>query len=399
MSPAGDQATAAAYAAPVELARLRKIAIVVGALAAVVSAIAAFVDPAPFFRSYLVGFLFWLGITLGCFALAMLHHLTGGAWGVVIRRVLEAASRTLPLMVILFLPLLAGLPHLYIWARPGSLAAEHALAHKAAYLNVTAFVVRTALYFTVLGTLAFFLNRWSLEQDRTGDPALRQRMRLLSAPGLGLYCLAATFASIDWLMSLDPKWVSSIYGVGFVGGQALAAIAFVIVAGFLLAKRPPMAAVLSTRHFNDYGNLMLAFLMLWAYFSVSQLIIIWSGNLPEEIPFYIRRLAPGWQGVGLLLLVGHFALPFLLLVSRSVKKNPRILAAVAGFVLLMRWVDLYWQAAPAFYLQRPHFGWLDVTVPAAIGGAWMAVFAWQLGERPLLPIRDPHLEEALAHEG
>ncbi len=383
---------------PPELARLRRMAIVVGVIGGAASVAGAIADPPTFFQSYLVEFLYWLGLTYGCLGLVMLHHLTGGAWGLVIRRVLEAASRTLPLMVLLFLPLLFGLHYIYPWARPGWGAGDPADAHKVAYLNVPAFVLRAALYFAVLGALVWFLGRSSDEQDRTGNPTLERRMRLLSAPGLGLYCIVATFASIDWLMSLDPHWSSSIYGVSFVGGQALEAMGFVIVAGFFLAGRPPMAGVISKRHFHDQGNLLLAFLMLWAYFAVSQLIIIWSGNLPEEIPFYLHRLGPGWQGMSLVLLLGHFVLPFMFLLSRRVKGDPRLLAGVAGFLLLMRWVDLAWQAQPAFHPEGPKWSWIDLALPVAMGGAWVAVFSWQLATRPLLPVHDPHLEEMLAHD-
>jgi hypothetical protein len=384
--------------APAELTRIQTIALVAGAIGIAASFAGAFLDRTQFFRSYLVAFLFWTGITLGSFAIAMLHHLTGGAWGIVTRRVLEAAARTLPLIAVAFLPILVGLPHLYLWARPEAVAGDPLLEHKAPYLNPAAFATRAAGYFLVLGAIAFLLDRWSREQDRTGAPELRRRMRLLAGPGLALYGLATTFMGIDWLMSLDPHWFSSIYGIYMMGGQGLAALAFLILVARYLAGRPPLSLVIRARHFGDYGNLMLAFVMLWAYFSVSQLIIIWSGNLPEEIPWYLVRLRGEWGKVGLGLVLLHFALPFAFLLSRTVKTTSRVLAGVALLVLAMRWLDLYWQAAPVFHPDRIFLHWLDLATLLAIGGPWVAFFARELGRRPLLPLNDPALAEAMAHE-
>jgi hypothetical protein len=388
----------AALSAPADLGRIGRTALATGLLGVGATLAGALADPTQFYRSYLVGFLFWAGITLGSLAIAMLHHLTGGAWGIVTRRVLEAASRTLPLIALAFLPILTGLGHLYLWARPEAVAADALLAHKAPYLNPAAFTARAACYFLLLGTLSYLLNRWSGEQDRTGDPALRRRMRLLSGPGLALYGLAVTFLGIDWLMSLAPHWFSSIYGIYMIGGQGLSALAFLILVARHLAGRPPLAAVIRTHHFGDYGNLMLAFVMLWAYFCVSQLIVIWAGNLPEEIPWYLLRLRGEWGRVGLALVLLHFALPFTLLLSRTVKTTSRALAGVALLVLVMRWFDLYWQAGPVFHPDRVRLHWLDLAVVLALGGLWVALFARELGRRPLLPIRDPALAEAMAHE-
>jgi hypothetical protein len=384
--------------APEELRDVQRLALIAGLAGVGLSVIGALIDPTQFLRSYLVGFLFWNGITLGALAIAMLHHLTGGGWGIVVRRVLEAASRTLPLMAVAFVPILVGLPQLYLWARPEAVAVDPLLQHKAPYLNTTAFADRAILYFAILGTIAFLLNRWSLEQDRTADPALRRRMRLLSGPGLALWCLAVTFIAVVWLMSLDPLWFSSIYGVYLMGSQGLAALAFLILVAGHLATRPPLQGVIQSRHIGDYGNLMLAFLMLWGYFSVSQLIIIWSGNLPEEIPWYLSRLHGGWGKVGLVLVIGHFAVPFAFLLSRSIKTAPRALAGVALLVLAMRWVDLYWQAAPIFHPDGVHLSWLDPIPVVALGGLWVALFLRELGQRSLLPVNDPGLEEAMAHE-
>jgi hypothetical protein len=399
VSPATDPARAAEhYAAPPERARVGRTALMIGLLGAAVCALGAIFDPAQFYRSYLVAFVFWIGIPLGSLAIALLHHLTGGEWGLMARRILEAASRTLPWMAIGFLPILLGLGHLYLWARPDVVAGDALLQHKSPYLNPAAFTLRAAFYFVLLGGLSFLMNRWSLAQDRGDDPSLRRRLRLLAGPGMALYCLAVTFLGIDWLMSLDPHWFSSIYGVYVMGGYGLIALAFLIVAAHALVQRPPMSEVLLPRHFGDYGNLMLAFLMLWGYFSISQLVIIWSANLPEEVPWYVARLRGEWGRVGLVLVLAHFALPFALLLSRTVKATARYLRAVAIGVLVMRWVDLYWQAGPIFHPDHVRLHWLDLATVLAIGGLWTALFVRELGDRPLLPLGDPALPEAIAHD-
>jgi hypothetical protein len=333
---------------------------------------------------------------LGSLAIVMVPHLSGGAWGLVIRRVLESATRTMPLVALLFVPLLFGLASLYPWARPDVVAADVALQRKQAYLNVPFFIARTAIYFALWGGIAFFLNRWSLEQDRRGTVSDR-RFRLLSAPGLLIYGLTVTFMSVDWVMSLDPHWFSTIFGVLFMGGQALSAMAFAIAVLLVLAAYPPLSEIVAPSHFHDLGKLLLAFVMLWAYFAFSQFLIIWSGNLPEEIPWYIHRLHGGWRWVALLIVVGHFVLPFVLLLSRDLKRTGRTLAAVAGLVIVMRLVDLFWMIAPVS--REGEFGlhWLDLAAPLGVGGLWLAFYIRQLGSRALLPVHDPYFEESLGH--
>ena len=250
-----------------------------------------------------------LGVTLGCLALGMVHQLSGGAWGVVIRRPIGAASRVLPVMTLLFLPIAFGMGHLYSWTRPEVVAGDELLQHKQIYLNTTFFLVRAAVYFLVWNGLSYFLNAWSLEQDRTGDPRLARRMQILSGGGLVAYGITITFASFDWLMSIDPHWFSTIYGVLIIGGQGLSALAFLIAVAVWLSRRPPLDRIVVSSHFHDLGNLMLAFVMLWAYFSFSQYLIIWSGNLPHEIGWYLHRVPTSWRFVGLGLIVFHFARP------------------------------------------------------------------------------------------
>lgn len=352
-----------------------------------------------FFRSYLVAFMLWLGIALGSLAILMLHHLTGGAWGMVIRRQLEATTRTLPLLTLLFLPMLVFLPSLYVWARPEVVAADRTLQMKQPYLNVPFFIVRAAVYFLLWNALARVLSRWSREQDEGGRQPVgaERKFRQVSAPGLVAYGLTITFASVDWVMSLDPHWFSTIYGVLFMGGQGLSALAFAIAVLARTARHRPLDEVVEATHFHDLGKLLFAFVMLWAYFSFSQFLIIWSGNLPEEIPWYLERMRGGWGAVALVLVLGHFVVPFLLLLSRDLKLDRRVLGAIAGGLIVMRLVDLLWLAAPRPEAHGFPLHWLDVVLPVAMGGLWLAVFARELARRPLLPVNDPYFEEAFAH--
>jgi hypothetical protein len=375
------------------LQRVQRGALVAGVAGAVLCAGGALVSRVQFFEAYLVAYLFWFGIAIGCLAILMLQYVTGGAWGAVVRRVLESATRTLPLLALLFLPLALGLGDLYAWARPETVALDPILQHKSLYLNVPFFLARAAVYFAIWLTLARFLNRWSLEQDRVADPRLAVRLENLSRGGLVLYGLTATFAAVDWAMSLEPHWFSTIYGVIFMGGQGLSAFIFAIPVAAVLADRPPLSRVLSSARFHDLGKLMLAFVMLWAYFALSQFLIVWSGNLPEETPWYLRRMHGGWRWVGVTLIVAHFALPFVVLLSRDVKRRVRTVAAVAVFLIVMRFVDLFWLVRPSFGEGGPSLHWLDVATLVAIGGLWMWVFVAQLKTRPLLPLNDPALAE------
>lgn len=385
---------AAAINLPEDADRLQRTAFITGVAALVVCILGAFLSPDYFFRSWLVGWVYWIGVALGCLALSLLHHLTHGGWGIVLRRTMEAATRTLPALLVLGLPLLFGMERLYPWARPE--AADNPLMQaKEPYLNVPFYIVRFFLYFLIWGGLAFLMSRLSRRQDQGDDPGITRRMQIIAAPGLAGYCLAVTFASVDWLMSLQPAWYSTMYGVYLMGSQGLAALAFLITFGVWLSRREPMDRVLHPRLFHDYGKLMFAFVMLWAYFSFSQFLIMWSGNIPEELHFYLERFHHGWGAVALALVVLHFALPFVVLLSRNLKRDTRRLVWVAGLMLVMRWVDLVWQVEPSFERQSLAMYWMYVAAPVAIGGLWLAYFLRELRSRPMLPVNDPYLPEAL----
>ncbi|HEX8891371.1 MAG TPA: hypothetical protein VF779_19640 [Pyrinomonadaceae bacterium] len=395
------------YAAPHETARLQQRALIVGVVFLVLFIVGAFLPPAmgggidQFFHSYLVGFIFWLGVSMGCLGLLMLQHLTGGAWGMVIRRILEAGTRVLPLMLLLFIPIVIfGMPHLYEWMHRTEITEvplREVLDKKSGYLNFNFFVIRAAVYFAIWLALMFFLNKWSAEQDRTAERQYSKKMTALSGPGIIIFVLTTTFASVDWVMSLDPEWFSTIYGLIYVAAWTLSAFTFTIAVLVWLATRPPLEGEVRAPHFHDLGKLLLAFVMLWTYFAFSQFLIIWSGNIPEEAKWYLHRLRGGWGWIGILVVLLHFALPFVLLLSRDLKRNARTLAAIAIFIFVVRFIDVYWLIIPEFNRGHFKFEWLSVVAGVAFGGIWIAFFFWQLRLRPLLPINDPYFEEAIEH--
>ncbi len=380
------------------LRRWRLYAIRAGVLLLAASVIGAFFSPGDFFHSYLAGWLFWLGVALGSMGFLMMQYLTGGAWGIVTRRTLEAATRTLPVVAALFVPLAFGMPYLYEWARQDRVRANALLQHRAAYLNPAMFLLRTAFYLAVWIAFGHLLDRWSAEEDeRPGEPQ-RTRLAQLSAGGLIVYVFLITFASVDWAESLQTEFDSTIWGFLFVAGEGLTAIAFLIAALWLLSFFEPMARVLRPPHFHDLGKLLLMMVMVWAYFSFSQLVIVWAGNLPHEITFYLPRFATSWGWLGVALIVVQFFVPFLLLLSRPLKRNAAWLTAVAAIVLLMRYMDLVWIVLPGYHNTAFQMSWLTFTAPLGIGGIWLAAFFRELPKRPLLPVNAPELEEALVHE-
>jgi hypothetical protein len=368
--------------------------LVVGVIFGLISVVFAFLNPEQFFRSYLIGYMLWLGLTLGCLAVLMLQHITGGVWGTVIRRQLEAGTRTLPLMAILFIPIIFGMRYLYGWLDPSVIASNKRLHDVTqSYLTHNGFIIRAIIYFIIWGWMVYALNRASAAQDQapTRDlPVLRK----ISAPGLLLYAFTISFAVIDWVMSLNAPWISTIYALIFIVGQCLSALSFMVVVETMMYKYKPTSVYLKPREVHDHGKLMLAFTMLWAYFSFSQLLITWAGNLPDEITWFTRRLSGGWQAVGLYLFLFHFVIPFLLLLSRPFKRNPRTLIGLAAWMIFMRAVDIYWYIEPTwhstFYL---HF--LDFVVPIGMGGLWMATYFWTLRSRPLLVLHDPRAQALL----
>jgi hypothetical protein len=383
------------FTPPAALKNVTSRALIAGVVFTVILIVGAFINRAQFFHAYLVGYIFWIGITVGSLALLMLQYLTGGAWGLVIRRTLEAATRTLPLMVLLFLPIIIGLNQIYPWMDPGKLPTP-ALQHKAArFLNPSFFIIRAVIYFAIWSAGALLLNWLSLQQDRDPGRGVRKRMQMISGPGLVFLVLGVTFAAIDWVMSLDPAWFSTIFGLIFVASWTLSALAFVTLVMTWLSQREPMNAVVQSSHFHDWGNLTLALVMLWTYFAFSQYLIIWSANLPEETTWYVARKHGGWGAIALAIVILQFIFPFLTLLSRATKKSSQKLAMLAVLILVMRIVDAVWLVEPTYSPGNFVFNWMDIVAPIAIGGLWLSVFAWQLQKRPLMPINDPQLEAAM----
>lgn len=404
--------TAQDYKAPESVNRLEKRALVVGVLGVIGCIVGGIMAPEIFFRSYLLGFLAVLGLSLGSLGLLMLQHLTGGHWGIVIRRPLEAATRVLWLVAAFFVPLVFGMQHLYKthtvgsdvrigWLSAPKMGEGQLSDLQKWWLTPYGFKGRAVLYFVIWIGLALLFNALSARQDANkGDRKLRASIKFFAGPGVILYVFAMSFAAIDWAMSLSPHWASTIYGFMFVAGQAISAMSLMILVIVMLAGSEPFSHLFQERHLHDLGKLLFAFNMLWAYFSFSQLLIIWSGNQPEEITFYHQRLQGTWGVIAVGVLVLHFFLPFLTLLSHDVKRSRKLIAVVAGWMIAMRVLDLFWLTQPEFSaspFEKPLALLLDLAVILGLGGLWFWLFAMQLKRRPLLPLGDPKLSEAIAN--
>ena len=377
---------------------MRQFGMIAGVLGVVLAVAGFFMSGADrFFEAYLVAYTFWMGVVLGCMALLMVQYLSGGVWGIVLRRPFEAAVRTLPIMTVLFLPIVLGMHSLYEWSHEGITATDPVIASKELYLNTPFFLIRQVIYFAIWNVIGFLLTKWSAEHDRTGEPALLGKLANLSGAGLVLYFLTMTFAMVDWTMSVNPHWFSTIWGLLYIGGQGLSAFAFGIVVLVMLAQVAPLNRVLTSHHFHDLGKFLFAFLMLWAYLSFSQFLIIWSANIPEEIPHYLNRWENSWKFLSIFIIVGHFMVPYALLLSRDLKRNSRKLRLIATWILAARLADYWWHVAPELHKDGMALTLLDVALPLAIGGVFISLFVSQLGGRSLLPVNDPDLDKALHH--
>ncbi len=380
-----------------DLRRFEFAVLLGGALLLGASVIGAFFGPGDFFRGYLVGYLFWLGVTLGSTGLLMIYYITGGAWGVVTRRLLEAASRTLPLLAVLFIPLGLGVSTLYQWAHPDLVKLDATLQHRSGYLNPPFFFVRAGIYLILWNVFAYFLNRWSAEEDTT--PGInRSRLTKLSVPGAIVLLFSISFAAVDWTASLETRWASTMWGFLFVAAEGLTALSILILAMTWLSRREPMADLLSEDHFHDIGKMLFADLMLWAYFAFCQYLIVWSSNLTHEISYYLARTRTSWGWVGVVLIFFHFFIPMLLLLNRNLKRNAYSLSAVAVLILVMQYLDLIWIVIPAHYRQGFRIQWMNVTTPLGLGGLWFWAYLRELPRRPLVAATAPEFEMALAHE-
>lgn len=394
-----SSATAETYRAEgTPLPGMKQFGMIAGVLGVVLAIAGFFMSGADrFFQAYLVAYTFWMGVVLGSLALLMVQHLSGGVWGLVLRRPFEAAVRTLPFMALLFIPIIFGMHSVYEWSHEGITETDAIIREKALYLNTPFFLARQAFYFAVWGAIGYLLTTWSSEHDRTGDPALLTRMERLSGGGLVVYFLTVSFAMVDWTMSVNPHWFSTIWGMLYIGGQGLSAFAFGICVLVMLSQVAPLNRVITTHHFHDLGKFLFAFLMLWAYLSFSQFLIIWSANIPEEIPHYINRWDNSWKYLSIFIIVGHFIVPYALLLSRDLKKNSGKLRVIATWILAARLADYYWHVMPELHHDGFTVSLLDVALPLALGGIFISLFVAQLGGRSLLPVNDPQLDKVLHH--
>ena len=394
------------YRAPGEMSGLRSLALGVGGIGTLIWAVGLYLDPEQALRSWLLGFIFWGGIGIGAIGIIILQYLTGGAWGVVIRRVVEAASRTLPIIILLFLPIAFGITRLYEWTHlPPT---DHAIQQRGWYMTVWGWELRSVIYFAIFGAMVYLLNKWSANQDASADheeaAGWLGRATAFSGPTMVIFALTVTFAVVDWVMTLEPHWFSTIWGLLFVVGWALSCFCFTVIVLLFLGDKVPMNRVLGRRHFHDLGKLMLALVMVWAYFNFSQYLIIWSGNIPEETTWFIKRTTGGWGYIAWALVLFHFAVPFLILLQQDLKRRPKQLAAVAVFILVMRLIDMFWLIGPSPRINAhgaaPEafiVSWMDFVAPIAVGGIWVWYFLGQLAARPLVPVMDPFLENAIEH--
>ncbi len=394
------------YQAPPEINRLRTLALGIGGIGLIVWAIGLWFQPEQALRSWLLGFIFWGGIGIGSIGVLILQYLTGGAWGVVIRRIVEAGSRTLPMILLLFIPLALGVTRLYEWTHlPPT---DYVIEHRGWFMTPESWILRSAIYFALFGVIVYLLNKWGGQQDKTDNYEDAERFlgkaTAFCGPTMVIYALIVTFAVVDWVMMLDPHWFSTMWGLLFVAGWALSCFCFSVTLLAFLSDKAPMNRVLGFRHFHDLGKLMLALVMVWAYFNFSQFLIIWSGNIPEETGWYITRMSGGWGFMGVALVLFHFAFPFLLLLRQDLKRKAKMLAAVAVFILFLRLVDMFYLIGPnpridTHGLEQGAFviSWLDFVAPIAVGGIWLWYFFGQLMKRPLVPVMDPFLENAIEH--
>ncbi len=379
--------------------RLLRGAAVAAAAGLGLTAVGAALDLKRALFGYHVAFTYWVGIAVAALILLMIFHAAGARWMVVVRRILEVIPLTTAVLAALFVPVALGMRHLFPWVDLGGVTGEalHLWEHRRPWLNVPFFLLRAALYFGLWIAVSHLLHRWSVRQDESGSPELTVKQRRLGAGALPLVALAITFAAFDWQMSLDASLASTIFGVYYFAGSFVAAVAVLILAVVAARGRGVLQGV-SENHLHSLGKFLLAFTAFWAYIALSQYLLIWIANIPEEAPWYLLRNAGGWRLVGLFLVIFHFAVPFFLLLSRDLKRNPRALALMAGWILVVHYVDVYWVVMPRLHPEAPRPSLFDLTAWVGIGAAALAFALWRLRGRHPVPVRDPFLPDSLGYE-
>ncbi|MCC6849792.1 MAG: quinol:cytochrome C oxidoreductase [Deltaproteobacteria bacterium] len=351
-----------------------------------------------FYFSWLVAYLFFLSIALGGLFFVLVLAVSRAGWGVSLRRVVENVMATLPVFAVLFVPIWLGRHELYAWARPEEVAKSALLRGKAPFLNEDFWFVRAILYFVAWSALATFFSTQSQKQDETGDERISARMRGIAPVGIILFALSTTFCSIDWMMSLEPEWYSTMYGVYFFSGAVIAIFSFVILLVQFAYTQGALRGVVTTEHLHDVGKLLFGFTIFWAYIAFSQYFLIWYGNIPEETVYYMKRQVGSWQSVGMLLAYGHFLLPFFFLMPRAAKRSSALLVIAAVWQLFMHFLDLHWAIMPVLHPESARPGFVDLAAFSAVGGVFLAAIGWVSSRRALVPLGDPRLPEALSFE-
>ena len=367
-------------------------------LGTVACAILGSANPRQFFFSWLVSFLFFLSLALGALFFVLIQYAAQGGWGIVVRRIGETVFATVPVMAALFVPLLFGLHDLYSWSVPGAAEHDALLRWKAPFLNVPFFLTRAAIYFGCWSFIAVLYYRLSRGQDATGDPRVSVRLRALAGPAIIVMALTTTFASIDWIVSLTPHWYSTMFGVYFFAGSFVGFIALLSVVAAAMRRAGLLDTVVSPEHLHDIGKFLFAFTAFWAYIGFCQFFLMWYANLPEETFWFKVRIEGSWLPVSLVLMAGHFVIPFLYLMGRDVKRRESTLAIGGAWLLVMHFVDLYWQVMPTLHPEGLRPSALDVAALLAVGGCFVAAAGWLMRRHSLVPMRDPRLAESLAFE-
>lgn len=393
-------ATARAETTTPQIARISRPALIIGAVALVIGIAGAFLSGiGQFFQSYLYAFVFWLVLSMGGLGLLILQYLTGGRWGQTIKRILEAMALTLPLMGILFLPILgsviAGNSPLYAWNQPAQVAGNHILELRAPYMNATWFTIRAVLYFAIWIGLTYGFVTLSRRQDRTGDPKVAGRLGRLAGLAIVLFVLSYSFAMIEWAMTTEKVWYSTMYPVLFIVSSALTGLAFSSVVLSYIRGFAPLSKIANANRFHDLGSLTFAFTVLWTYVNFSQFLIMFSANIAEEAEFYVHRSANGWQYLAQFIILCCFALPFFTLLSRRTKRSPQRMRVLGIFILFTQLINLFWVIVPGFHPEQLQVSWLDLVSLVAVGGLWLGTFTFWLGSRPLVTENDPRQAASL----
>jgi hypothetical protein len=362
--------------------RVSKLALILGLVLLVISSVFGFFFPAVFFEGYLTAFVFWVGIPLGCFAILLIQYLTGGGWGLAITRLLEAGMMTLPLCALLFLPILAGMSYLFPWTHPLNGDIGNLVHQKKAYLNIPFYLVRYALYFLILGVLAGWFRKLSLRRDEPQSSSL-EIMQQWSGPCLIVFVLLMNFACIDWVMSLNPEWYSSMFVVEFIAEQGVVALAWSTLMLSCLPHREPLGSVLTVKIVHDLGNLLLGFTCFWTYVTFMEYIIIWTGNLPHDVVWFSDRSSTGWEFFAVFLVFVHFVIPLFCLILTSVSRNLARLARVAALMIVAHFAQVVWWIEPAFG-KHFHIAWTSLVLIVAVGAIWFANYARNLAAAPLV---------------